>query len=69
MIRTRFNPILTFGVLLSLLGHSLPAQSFLPDDPIWVDGDRILIEVPRPCELSQIVDSLNSTYRHDFDSW
>ena len=64
MISRRFDPILIFGILLILLGHSLPAQKFLADDPIWVDNDRIPIEAPRPRELSQIVDFLNSNYRH-----
>ncbi|MDA2932813.1 hypothetical protein MYX82_00565, partial [Acidobacteria bacterium AH-259-D05] len=61
---SRFHQILIFGVLLILLGSPLAAQKFLPDDPIWKDDDRLPIEMPRPRDLSQIVDFLNSTFRH-----
>lgn len=62
--QTILKPILMFGVLLTLLCGSLPAQQFLPDDPIWVDDDRIPIDAPWPRELSQTIDFLKSTFRY-----
>ncbi|MEE8349783.1 MAG: hypothetical protein V3R94_09450 [Acidobacteriota bacterium] len=54
--------VLTFGVVLILLGRVVPAQKFLPDDPILVDNDRLPIEMPAPVKLSQILDFVKSSY-------
>lgn len=35
---------------------------FLPDDPIWVDPDRLSLPKPRQIELSQIYDFLENTF-------
>ena len=35
---------------------------FLPDDPIWVDPDRLSIPKPRQIELSQVYDFLENTF-------
>ena len=48
--------------LVILCSPFLSAQKFLPDDPIWVDPDRRPVEQPRPIELSQIEDYINSSY-------
>ena len=50
--------------LVILCSPFLSAQKFLPDDPIWVDPDRAMIEIPRPIELGQIEDYINSSYSH-----
>ncbi len=48
--------------LLILCSPFLSAQKFLPDDPLWVDSDRRPVEKPRPIELGQIEDYINSSY-------
>ena len=50
--------------LVILCSSFLSAQKFLPDDPIWVDPDRGTIEIPRPIELGQIEDYINSSFSH-----
>jgi hypothetical protein len=38
------------------------SPKFLPDDPIWVDPDRLSIPKPQRIELSQIYDFLENTF-------
>jgi len=37
---------------------------FLPDDPLWVDPDRLSIPKPKEIQLSQIYDFLENTFAH-----
>ncbi len=50
------------AVALVLVAAPGQAQRFLPDDPIWVDDDRLPIEEPGEIELSNVYDLLENTF-------
>jgi len=53
---------LAAGVCLAFCASTSQAQKFLPDDPIWVDDDRLAIEEPDEMELANVYDFLENTF-------
>ncbi|MDA2926502.1 hypothetical protein MYX78_04600 [Acidobacteria bacterium AH-259-G07] len=66
MMKSFGKGFLILGLLI-LLPSFLPAQKFLPDDPLWKDPDQLPIPMPRPIEISQIADLLESTFLRRVD--
>ncbi len=56
-----------FGLMLALaalLGGSVEAQKFYPDDPLWTDDDQLPIEKPQAFDASKLFDFLEKTFRY-----
>ncbi len=60
----RIHQMLLFLLCLGMGAAGAAAQRFFPDDPIWVDDDRLPIPPPNTRDLSQIADFLQSTFAH-----
>ena len=56
--------LLIFTIWIALGSNILYAQKFFPDDPIWIDEDRISVEKPQATQLSQVTDFIKGSYIH-----